>query len=53
MNLIYSEIFIFIVALDDRFDISVKVQETVQAIVVVVMIYFADLTLDNLGYVLG
>ncbi len=52
MCLIDTEILVFIEALGDRFDISVKVQATVQAIVVVVMIYFVDLSLDNLGYVL-
>jgi UDP-GlcNAc:undecaprenyl-phosphate/decaprenyl-phosphate GlcNAc-1-phosphate transferase len=53
LYLICAGILVFVGVLDDRFDISVKIRATIQAIVALVMIYFAGLTLDNLGYVLG
>lgn len=53
LYLICAGILVFVGVLDDRFDISVKIRATIQAIVALVMIYFAGLILDNLGYVLG
>nr|WP_229893671.1 UDP-N-acetylglucosamine--undecaprenyl-phosphate N-acetylglucosaminephosphotransferase [Rahnella sp. LAC-M12] len=40
-------------ALDDRFDISVKTRAMVQAVVAVAMMSFANLTLRNLGHLIG
>lgn len=40
-------------ALDDRFDLSVKVRMLVQALVSFAMIYFADTNLHTLGNVIG
>ncbi|MFP3036520.1 MAG: UDP-N-acetylglucosamine--undecaprenyl-phosphate N-acetylglucosaminephosphotransferase [Arsenophonus sp. ER-BJ3-MAG3] len=53
LYLICAGILVFVGVLDDCFDISIKIRATIQSIVTFVMIYFADLTLDNLGYVFG
>ncbi|MFV9996685.1 MAG: UDP-N-acetylglucosamine--undecaprenyl-phosphate N-acetylglucosaminephosphotransferase [Arsenophonus endosymbiont of Dermacentor nuttalli] len=53
LYLICAEILVFVGALDDRFDISVKIRATIQAIVAFVMTHFAGLTLNNLGYAFG
>ncbi|MFS1538632.1 MAG: UDP-N-acetylglucosamine--undecaprenyl-phosphate N-acetylglucosaminephosphotransferase [Candidatus Phlomobacter fragariae] len=53
LYLICAGILVFVGVLDDRFDISVKIRATIQAIVAFVMIYFTGLTLDNLGYAFG
>lgn len=53
LYLICAGVLVFVGVLDDRFDISVKIRATIQAIVALVMIYFAGLTLDNLGYAFG
>ncbi|MGG5218304.1 UDP-N-acetylglucosamine--undecaprenyl-phosphate N-acetylglucosaminephosphotransferase [Rahnella variigena] len=44
---------VFVGALDDRYDISVKVRALVQAAVAVLMMIFANLTLRNLGHIIG
>lgn len=44
---------VFIGALDDRFDISVKIRAFVQALVGVAMMLFAGLYLRSLGHVFG
>lgn len=44
---------VFVGALDDRFDISVKIRAFVQALVGVVMMVFAGLYLHSFGYILG
>ena len=44
---------VFIGALDDRFDISVKLRAGVQAIVAVVMMTAAGLKLESLGHAFG
>ncbi len=44
---------VFIGALDDRFDISVKIRATIQAAVGIVMMVFGKLYLSSLGYIFG
>ncbi|RLM21550.1 undecaprenyl-phosphate alpha-N-acetylglucosaminyl 1-phosphate transferase [Brenneria alni] len=46
-------VLVFVGALDDRFDISVKIRAIVQACVAVIMMAFAGLSLHNLGYIFG
>ncbi|MEE3652555.1 MULTISPECIES: UDP-N-acetylglucosamine--undecaprenyl-phosphate N-acetylglucosaminephosphotransferase [unclassified Brenneria] len=46
-------VLVFVGALDDRFDISVKIRAIVQACVAVVMMAFAGLSLHNLGHIFG
>ncbi|MGP1930754.1 MAG: UDP-N-acetylglucosamine--undecaprenyl-phosphate N-acetylglucosaminephosphotransferase [Arsenophonus sp. ET-YP4-MAG3] len=53
LYLICATILVFVGVLDDRFDISIKIRATIQSIVAFFMMYFADLTLDNLGYIFG
>lgn len=40
-------------ALDDRFDISVKIRALIQAVVAVLMMYFGGLHLHSLGFLFG
>lgn len=44
---------ILVGALDDRFDISFKVRLLVQALLSIVMMYFADIQLDHIGNIFG
>ncbi len=44
---------VFVGALDDRFDISVKIRAFVQAVVAVAMMVYAGLILKNLGHIIG
>lgn len=44
---------VFVGALDDRFDISVKIRAFVQALVAIAMIVYAGLSLRNLGHIIG
>ncbi|WP_104924034.1 UDP-N-acetylglucosamine--undecaprenyl-phosphate N-acetylglucosaminephosphotransferase [Rahnella sikkimica] len=44
---------VFVGALDDRYDISIKIRALVQASVAVAMMSFANLTLRNLGHIIG
>ena len=46
-------VLVFIGALDDRFDISVKIRATIQAAVGIVMMVFGKLYLSSLGYILS
>ncbi|PHM50923.1 UDP-N-acetylglucosamine--undecaprenyl-phosphate N-acetylglucosaminephosphotransferase [Xenorhabdus miraniensis] len=46
-------ILVFIGALDDRFDISVKIRATIQALVGIGMMHFAGLKLESLGNTFG
>ncbi|RJT19538.1 UDP-N-acetylglucosamine--undecaprenyl-phosphate N-acetylglucosaminephosphotransferase [Buttiauxella izardii] len=46
-------VLVFVGALDDRFDISVKFRAVTQALVAVVMMAYAGLYLANFGYILG
>lgn len=46
-------VLVFVGALDDRFDISVKIRATIQAFVGIVMMAFAGLYLHSFGYVFG
>lgn len=46
-------VLVFVGALDDRFDISVKIRALIQAIVAVVMMAFAGLHLATLGHIFG
>ncbi|MDU2941536.1 UDP-N-acetylglucosamine--undecaprenyl-phosphate N-acetylglucosaminephosphotransferase [Superficieibacter sp. 1612_C1] len=53
LYLMCAGVLVFVGALDDRFDISVKFRATVQAIVGIVMISVANLHLSSLGYIFG
>lgn len=44
---------VFVGALDDRFDISVKIRAFVQALVAIAMMVYAGLILKNLGHIIG
>lgn len=44
---------VFIGALDDRFDISVKIRATIQAAIGVIMMAVGKLYLSSLGYIFG
>lgn len=44
---------IIVGALDDKFDISFKIRLVVQALLSIVMMYFADIRLDNIGNLFG
>ena len=44
---------VLIGALDDKFDISFQVRLIVQALLSILMMYFADIRLDNIGNLLG
>lgn len=46
-------VLVFVGALDDRFDISVKIRAFVQAMVGIAMMVFAGLVLKSLGHILG
>ncbi len=46
-------VLVFIGALDDRFDISVKIRAAVQATIAVVMMAVGKLYLSSLGYIFG
>ncbi|MCP9268987.1 UDP-N-acetylglucosamine--undecaprenyl-phosphate N-acetylglucosaminephosphotransferase [Xenorhabdus sp. XENO-1] len=46
-------ILVFVGALDDRFDISVKIRAAIQALVGISMMYFADLKIESLGSAFG
>lgn len=46
-------VLVFVGALDDRFDISVKIRATIQALVGIAMMVFAGLYLHSFGYVFG
>jgi UDP-GlcNAc:undecaprenyl-phosphate GlcNAc-1-phosphate transferase len=44
---------VFIGALDDRFDISVKIRATIQALIGIIMMSVGKLYLLSLGYIFG
>ncbi|MBD2814356.1 UDP-N-acetylglucosamine--undecaprenyl-phosphate N-acetylglucosaminephosphotransferase [Xenorhabdus sp. Flor] len=44
---------VFVGALDDRFDLSVKIRATIQALVGISMMYFSGLKLESLGDAFG
>lgn len=46
-------VLVFIGALDDRFDISVKIRATIQATIAIVMMVFGNIHLNSLGYIFG
>jgi UDP-GlcNAc:undecaprenyl-phosphate GlcNAc-1-phosphate transferase len=46
-------VLVFVGALDDRFDISVKFRATVQAVIGIVMMYVGGFYLRSLGYIFG
>ena len=46
-------VLVLVGALDDRFDISVKIRATVQAVIGLVMMFVANLHLSSLGYIFG
>ncbi|BDH44089.1 undecaprenyl-phosphate alpha-N-acetylglucosaminyl 1-phosphate transferase [Salmonella enterica subsp. enterica serovar Choleraesuis] len=53
LYLICAGIMVFVGALDDRFDISVKIRATVQALVGVAMMTIGGLYLNSLGNIFG
>lgn len=53
LYLFCAGVLVFIGALDDRFDISVKVRAIIQALLGIVMMTFARLYLQSFGHVLG
>ncbi|EBU8433714.1 undecaprenyl/decaprenyl-phosphate alpha-N-acetylglucosaminyl 1-phosphate transferase [Salmonella enterica subsp. enterica serovar Ughelli] len=53
LYLICAGVLVFIGAMDDRFDISVKIRAVVQAVIAVVMMVIAKLHLGSLGYIFG
>lgn len=53
LYLICSGLLVFVGALDDRFDISVRIRAFIQAIVAIVMMVFAGMVLSNLGHIIG
>ncbi|CAH6795000.1 UDP-N-acetylglucosamine--undecaprenyl-phosphate N-acetylglucosaminephosphotransferase [Vibrio chagasii] len=44
---------VIIGALDDKFDLSFKLRLMIQALLSIIMMYFADLRLENIGDILG
>ncbi|MDR3433450.1 MAG: UDP-N-acetylglucosamine--undecaprenyl-phosphate N-acetylglucosaminephosphotransferase [Rouxiella aceris] len=55
-NLMYlccAGLLVFVGALDDKFDISVKIRAFIQALVAVVMMVHGDLMLHDLGQIMG
>ncbi|HGN2290774.1 UDP-N-acetylglucosamine--undecaprenyl-phosphate N-acetylglucosaminephosphotransferase [Proteus mirabilis] len=53
LYLICAGILVFIGALDDRYDISVKIRATIQALVGIAMMVFGGLKLESLGHAFG
>jgi UDP-GlcNAc:undecaprenyl-phosphate GlcNAc-1-phosphate transferase len=53
LYLLCAGLLVFVGALDDRYDISVKIRALVQAGVAVAMMSYANLTLRNLGHIIG
>lgn len=53
LYLVCAGLLVLVGALDDRYDISVKIRALVQATVAVIMMSFANLTLRNLGHLIG
>jgi len=53
LYLVCAGILVVVGALDDRYDISVRLRATVQAAVAAAMMGFAGLTLQHLGYIFG
>ncbi len=51
--MICAGILVFIGALDDRYDISVKIRATIQALVGIAMMVFSGLKLESLGHAFG
>ncbi|MFE4113136.1 UDP-N-acetylglucosamine--undecaprenyl-phosphate N-acetylglucosaminephosphotransferase [Kosakonia sp. YIM B13611] len=46
-------VLVFVGALDDRFDISVKIRAAVQALIAIIMMVVGKLYLSSLGYIFG
>ncbi|EAP0350574.1 UDP-N-acetylglucosamine--undecaprenyl-phosphate N-acetylglucosaminephosphotransferase [Salmonella enterica subsp. enterica serovar Kentucky] len=53
LYLICAGVLVFVGAMDDCFDISVKIRAVVQAVIAVVMMVIAKLHLGSLGYIFG
>ncbi|EJV5395573.1 UDP-N-acetylglucosamine--undecaprenyl-phosphate N-acetylglucosaminephosphotransferase [Salmonella enterica] len=53
LYLICAGVLVFVGAMDDRFDISVKIRAVVQAVIAVVMMVIAKLHLGSLGDIFG
>ncbi|EDF3977599.1 UDP-N-acetylglucosamine--undecaprenyl-phosphate N-acetylglucosaminephosphotransferase [Salmonella enterica subsp. enterica serovar Typhimurium] len=53
LYLICAGVLVFVGAMDDRFDICVKIRAVVQAVIAVVMMVIAKLHLGSLGYIFG
>ena len=53
LYLLCAGILVFVGALDDRYDISVKIRAMIQALVAIVMMSVGKLYLSSLGYIFG
>lgn len=53
LYLFCAGVLVFVGALDDRFDISVKIRAVVQAAIAIVMMVKGELYLSSLGYIFG
>jgi len=53
LYLLCAGVLVLVGALDDRFDISVKIRAVVQAVIAIVMISVGKLYLSSLGYIFG
>jgi UDP-GlcNAc:undecaprenyl-phosphate GlcNAc-1-phosphate transferase len=53
LYLFCAGILVFVGALDDRYDISVKIRAMIQAIIAIVMMSVGKLYLSSLGYIFG
>ncbi|MCT4707363.1 UDP-N-acetylglucosamine--undecaprenyl-phosphate N-acetylglucosaminephosphotransferase [Enterobacteriaceae bacterium H16N7] len=53
LYLICAGVLVFVGALDDRYDISVKIRASVQAVIGIVMMVVGKLYLSSLGYIFG
>ncbi len=53
LYLVCAGLLVFVGALDDRFDISVKIRVTVQAIVAIIMMIFSGNYLQSFGHIWG
>ncbi|VDZ75541.1 undecaprenyl-phosphate alpha-N-acetylglucosaminyl transferase [Atlantibacter hermannii] len=46
-------VLVLVGALDDRYDISVKIRALIQAVIAIVMMWFGGLYMSSLGYIFG
>nr|BET44706.1 MAG: UDP-N-acetylglucosamine--undecaprenyl-phosphate N-acetylglucosaminephosphotransferase [Candidatus Aschnera chinzeii] len=53
LYLVCAAILVIIGILDDKFDLSINIRATIQAIITFAMTNFGHITLNNFGYILG